>query len=129
MFVAHRVAHPTAPAAEAAIHAGYSKHSADKAASRLLADPRIRDRIRMLTGKAAQQAGLSLQSHLEELARLRDRAALSEQFGPAVTAEVSRGKVSGLYEEKVRIVGDTLKGMTNEQLVQLAHLLEESDND
>ena len=113
MFVAHRVAHPTAPAAEAAIHAGYSKHSADKAASRLLADPRIRDRIRMLTSKAAQQAGLSLQSHLEELARLRDRAALSEQFGPAVTAEVSRGKVSGLYVEKL---DNTVRGDANQPL-------------
>lgn len=41
-------------------------------------------------------------THLAALARLRERAVVVGQLGPAVKAEISRGMVSGLYEHDPR---------------------------
>ena len=43
---------------------------------------------------------------IKKLADLRDRADAAEDFSPAITAEVARGKASGLYVEKVEHTGN-----------------------
>jgi hypothetical protein len=45
---------------------------------------------------------VSLEAHRMSLARLRDKAELVGKFGPAIQAEIARGRVSGLYIEKVQ---------------------------
>jgi phage terminase small subunit len=119
-FISHRVAHPDAPPREAAIHAGYARASAAVQASKLLADPRVSSAIRLRTSKVAQQAGLSLESHLNSLKALRNRAVAAEQFGPAVTAEVSRGKAAGLYVERHRVEIERVKALSDDEIERLA---------
>jgi phage terminase small subunit len=120
LFIAHRIAHPTVSAKEAAIAAGFSPKSAAQRASELLADPQIADAIRRGVAKVAQRAELSLETHLSTLARLRNKAAAAEQFGPAVNAEVHRGKAAGLYVERHRVEIERVKALSDEEIERLA---------
>jgi hypothetical protein len=101
-FVAYRIAHPTATDSECALAAGYSPNDTSGGA-RIAGHPAVISALESARAVTMAQAGLSRESHLNELARLRDRAVQSEQIGAAVTAEVHRGKVGGFYEKKVRL--------------------------
>lgn len=89
-----------ANATQAAIRAGFSPKSAKVHASRMLTNANVMLTIERLRQPVIEAAQITLASHLASLAELRDKAIEAEQFGPAVTAEVSRGKASGLYIEK-----------------------------
>lgn len=54
---------------------------------------------------AIQGIVLTLQEHLTNLATLRDEAKKVRQYGAAVSAEVNRGKASGLYITRTEITG------------------------
>ena len=47
-------------------------------------------------------AQITLQSHLDDLKGLRNMATKASQYSPAISAEVARGKASGLYIEKIQ---------------------------
>jgi phage terminase small subunit len=119
-FIQHRVAFPDAPPREAAIHAGYAPKHASVSASRLLAEPQVSNAIRLRMSKSAARAELTLESHLNTLARLRNKAAAAEQFGPAVNAEVHRGKAAGLYVERHRVEIERVKALSDEDVERLA---------
>ena len=72
---------------------------------RLNKDPRIKARLEQLREVVRTYTGISLFDHVATLQELRVGAVGAQQFGPAVAAEVSRGKVSGLYVEKVEHSG------------------------
>jgi hypothetical protein len=72
-------------------------------ASTLAATDKVRVRIEQMRENAAERAGLSLEAHLQALESLRDEARSLGAYGPAVTAEVSRGKVAGLYEQRATV--------------------------
>lgn len=74
-------------------------------AQRLAHQPRIQARLKAMRAVARETLGITLHEHLESLKDLREGAKGASQFGPAVAAEVSRGKVSGLYVEKVEHTG------------------------
>jgi phage terminase small subunit len=74
--------------------------TARKEASKLLKNPKVAARIAELRVPAAERAGITLESHLADLAALRDEAREARQFGPAITAEIARGKASGVAVEK-----------------------------
>lgn len=59
-----------------------------------------------LRADIAVEAILTLESHMEELAKLRDAAAADGKWQAAISAEISRGKAAGLYTEKVEHKGD-----------------------
>lgn len=101
-FVAYKLAHPGATDAEAARAAGYSPTDSG-IASKTANHPAVVAALQAHTALVMAQAALSRESHLNELQRLRDRAAQSEQYGAAITAEVHRGKVGGFYEKRVRL--------------------------
>ena len=64
-----------------------------------------------------EAAGLTLAGHLQRLKDLSDAAEKSNQMSAAITAEVARGKASGLYVEKVEHSGSVgIATMTDEQL-------------
>lgn len=71
---------------------------------------KIGARIEGIRKEAADKVGLTLQQHLTDLKRLRDMAESSEKYGPAIQAEIARGKASGLYVEKIDAT------VTNKQL-------------
>jgi phage terminase small subunit len=69
-------------------------------ACQLLANGKVRLRVNELQAAAAQKAQITLESHLRDLADLRDQAREARQFSAAITAEVARGKASGVHVEK-----------------------------
>lgn len=71
-------------------------------ASRIMADSKVLARVSELRAEAAQKAMVTLESHLADLARLRDLAEEDGQFSAAITAEISRGKAVGLYTERLK---------------------------
>lgn len=82
-----------------------SDKSIHERASRLLATPKVRERIEELRAPVVEKAQLTLEAHLEKLAYLRDKAETRENFPAAITAEVSRGKAAGLYVERRELTG------------------------
>lgn len=78
---------------------------ANKASDFLKRDD-IRVRLEELRKPVIEAAQITLESHLSDLKELRDKAANDAKWGPAINAEVARGKASGLYVEKVIGAGD-----------------------
>jgi len=74
-------------------------------ASQLMANAKIQQRLTQLRSDLRQDARITLAEHLEELRTLREAAKADKQHSAAITAETNRGKVSGLYIEKVEHSG------------------------
>ena len=70
-------------------------------ASRLLADVDVTARLEQLREPVRERAQITLESHLERLNHLSLMAEQAEQYSAAIKAEESRGKVAGLYVEKI----------------------------
>lgn len=83
-------------ATQAAIRAGFSANGASVQGVRLLANAKICAAIEVGRAKAAEKAGITLDDHLSELARIRDAALGGQDYKAAATAEVARGKHSGV---------------------------------
>lgn len=77
------------------------KASINVAASQLMANPAVAIRLEELFEEAAAAAAVTRAKHLKRLKELSENAEKAGDFGPSVTAEVARGKVVGLYEQKV----------------------------
>jgi hypothetical protein len=69
-----------------------------------------------------------MQSHLTELSRLRDEAADSGQISSAISAEISRGKVAGLYVEKKEVTVNKIESMSDEELISKLQELIDGSN-
>lgn len=78
-----------------------SESTINRTAKELLDNPKIAARVAEIREPAVKNAQITLEQHLNDLRRLRDLAEASEKYGPAIQAEVARGKASGLYVEKV----------------------------
>lgn len=105
--------------AEAARRAGFTKHKfgAKAQGSALLRrNPLIRNHIIDLMTRERERAAVSMESHLTELSRLRDEAADSGQISSAISAEISRGKVAGLYVEKKEVTVNKIESMSDDEL-------------
>ena len=88
--------------AECAFESGY-KTRPRQAASELKNPkiyPLVAAYIKELRQEAQEKYGVNYQSHLQEMAMLRDEARKLKQMSPAVTAEKNRGQVGGLYVER-----------------------------
>jgi hypothetical protein len=88
-------------------------------ASKLFNSHEITVRLEELRAPIRERAGLTLESHLDKLAELRDAALASEQFGASITAETNRGKASGLYVERVEQSGPGGKPIENKWTVEV----------
>lgn len=84
---------------------GMKPETINKRASELLLNGEIAGRLESLRAPVREAAQISLRQHLDDLKRLRDLAEASEKYGPAIQAEVARGKASGLYVEKTEVTG------------------------
>jgi CTP-dependent riboflavin kinase len=60
--------------------------------------------------------GVTYESHIAELARIKDLALKKSSFSAAVNAETNRGKAGGLYIDRKIIKHGKLEDMTEEQL-------------
>ena len=70
-----------------------------KRARELQLNGRITVRLAQLREDVRRTSGITLVEHLSTLQELRQEARAAMQYSAAITAEVSRGKVSGLYDE------------------------------
>jgi hypothetical protein len=77
----------------------------NQAASRLMADSNISARVDKLREPVAKKSQMTLETHLEDLLKLRDMAASGNQYSAAITAEVARGKASGVHVERSENTG------------------------
>ena len=70
--------------------------------------------------------GVTFESHVTELARIKDLALKKNSFSAAVNAETNRGKAGGLYIDRKIIKHGKLEDMTEEQLeMKLAQIEED----
>lgn len=79
--------------------------SVNQAASKVMADPKVASRVEELRKPVVEAAQITLASHLERLRALSAAAEQGGQYSAAITAEVARGKASGLYVEKTELTG------------------------
>lgn len=72
-------------------------------AKELMDNVRIAARIAELRVPAVEAAKMTLETHLLDLQRLRDKADRAGKFSAAVAAEVSRGRAAGFYVERMNV--------------------------
>ena len=87
------------------VRPGTKAVSINVAASKLMADPNISIRVAKLRETVAKKSQITLETHLSDLLRLREMAAKGKQYSAAITAEVARGKASGVHVERSENTG------------------------
>ena len=85
---------------------GMKPETVNRKAKELLDNGKITARLAELRKPAIEGAKVTLEQHLKDLERLRDDAASYGKYGPAISAEIARGKAAGLYVERSQIDGD-----------------------
>jgi len=104
---------------EAAIAAGYSQKRARAEGSELL-NPRLSPLVVSYVGKLKEERlekhKVTYDTHVAELARIKEMALKKNSFSAAVNAETNRGKAGGLYIERKIIKHGKLEDMSEEEL-------------
>jgi phage terminase small subunit len=89
-------------------------------AARLLDNPTIATTLTALRAPVIEAAQITLASHLNDLADLRDRAAGAGLYSAAIAAEIARGKAAGVYVEKSEwALAGSIQTITRIELVSL----------
>ena len=104
---------------EAAIAAGYSTDTAKNAASKLQNPkmyPLVVQYIGELRTENQKKYGVTFESHIVELGKIKNEALKNKAWSAAVNAEVARGKVAGLYIEQKIIRTGKLDDLSEEEL-------------
>lgn len=81
--------------------------------SLLMSNQKVAKRVDELRNAGAEAEGITVESSLQELNRLKAEAAEGKNFGAAVRTEELRGKLAGLYVEKHEDIGQQ---MSDEEL-------------
>ena len=104
---------------EAAIAAGYSAKRARAEGSELL-NPRLSPLVVSYVGKLKEERlekhKVTYDTHVAELARIKELALKKNSFSAAVNAETNRGKAGGLYIDRKIIKHGKLEDMSEEEL-------------
>ena len=104
---------------EAAIAAGYSKDRAMREGSELTNpkySPLVVKHIGELKEERLKKHEVTYESHIAELARLREAALKKGSFSSAVNAEADRGKAAGLYIDRKIIKTGKLEDLSEQEL-------------
>ena len=107
-------------ATEAAVKAGYTKNraAAKRQGSVLLNhNPLLRNYLIDQEIKEAERDRVSMEGHLSALHDLREEARESGQINAAITAEIHRGKVGGLYIDRREVLTAKIDGLSKDQLI------------
>ena len=104
---------------EAAIAAGYSPNNARVEGSSLL-NPRLSPLVVQYVGNLKEERlekhKVTYDTHVAELARIKELALKKNSFSAAVNAETNRGKAGGLYIERKIIKHGKLEDMSEQEL-------------
>lgn len=68
-----------------------------KRALELQQNGKITGRLASLRAEVRKKSGITLEEHMKALGTLRNLSSNAKQYSAAITAEIARGKVSGLY--------------------------------
>jgi phage terminase small subunit len=82
------------------------RSSVDVSASKLMSDPKIRQRVEELRKPAVEAVQMTLEGHLRDLLALRNMAVKNGNVSAAINAEVARGKASGVGASEKHLTGD-----------------------
>jgi phage terminase small subunit len=74
-------------------------------ASELMSNGEISVRVEELRAPIAAKAQITLESHLDDLLRLRRMAEDNNDIKAAISAEIARGKAAGIIVDKKEITG------------------------
>ena len=113
---------------EAAELAGYSPKRCMEEGSELTnprQSPLVVKYIDELKIEKMLKYGVTFESHITELSRIKDLALNKNSFSAAVNAETNRGKAGGLYIDRKIIKHGKLEDMTEEQLEMKMAQIEE----
>jgi len=105
---------------EAARQAGYTETTAPIAGSRFLNGrdyPHILVRIAEIKEELARKYEVTFDSHIRQLARIRDMALEKGNYTAAVAAEKSRGQAGGLYVSRSEILVGKIDQMSREDVI------------
>jgi len=72
-----------------------------RSAHDVLKNPKVAARIEELRAPIVERVRITLESHLDELERLKEIALQKDNINAALTAEMGRAKAAGLYVTKV----------------------------
>lgn len=75
----------------------------NRMAKELIDLPKITARLQEMRAPAVKAAQITLEQHLKDLKHLRDQAESAAKFGPAIAAEIARGKAAGLYVDNLNV--------------------------
>jgi len=106
-------------ATECAIEAGYAEDRARITASELK-NPKMYPLVAQYIGEIRteyqKKYDITYESHIVELAKLRDESSKKGAWSAAINAEVARGKAAGLYIEQKIIRTGKLDDLSEEEL-------------
>ena len=104
---------------EAAKLAGYSEKRCRQEGSELLnpkLSPLVVQYVAKLKEERMKKYEVNYESHITELARIKEEALKKKSFSAAVNAETNRGKAAGLYIDRKIIKTGKLEDMSEQEL-------------
>jgi len=105
---------------ECARQAGYSEASANVTSSQLLNGkryPKVVDAVIARRAEIEKTHEVKLNKHVQELARLREKALGEKSYSAAVNAERLRGQAAGLYIDRKEIRTGSIDSMSREEVL------------
>jgi len=105
---------------ECARQSGYKQERAATTASELLSvkkSPKVVAAVTKRRNEIAETHKVEMNKHVQELARLRDKALNEKSYSAAVNAERLRGQAAGLYIDRKEIRTGSIDDMSREEVL------------
>ena len=105
---------------ECARQSGYKQERAATTASELLnvkKSPKVVAAVTKRRSEIAETHKVEMNKHVQELARLRDKALGEKSYSAAVNAERLRGQAAGLYIDRKEIRTGSIDDMSREEVL------------
>jgi hypothetical protein len=106
---------------ECARQSGYKQERANVTASELLnvkKSPKVVAAVVKRRNEIAETHKVEMNKHVQELARLRDKALVEKSYSAAVNAERLRGQAAGLYIDRKEIRTGSIDSMSREEVLK-----------
>ena len=106
---------------ECARQSGYKRERAATTASELLnvnKYPKVVSAVMKRRNEIADTHRVEMNKHVQELARLRDKALNEKSYSAAVNAERLRGQAAGLYIDRKEIRTGSIDDMSREEVLK-----------
>jgi phage terminase small subunit len=108
------------------VRQGTKQETINNSAYKIMCDGEVTARIEALRKPILVKVGITLESHLNDLEKLRNSSAKEGKWAAAISAEIARGRAAGLYIERVEHGGingapieNIVHNMTIEQYAQI----------